>query len=168
VKNGEVPMLCRDYFWTLQGVAEFVSLCSEAGPASLPENDFFYSPLVQLPEKFRPTAAAIRACEIEHTNNLILKLVRNAVNNPFEEGPLKDMLLTTGWTVFPDDDADIVVFVPYWRTKEVNVKNYTTFKANIDYFDTLEDINSHLEVTYFFPYRIKLLLLINSPPIFLC
>ena len=133
----------RDYFWTMQHLAEYVSELTQ--PEWQAQHSFLYSPLLQCVDAFTPSPVQARAALREHANNLVLKLVRNGRGNPFEEGPLKDMLLTTGWEVFGDDAHDVVVFVPHWRTKDVNKKNYRQYQSGVDYFDTLDGMQSHLE-----------------------
>lgn len=139
------PELNRDYFWTLERVAEY------ALQTSLHISDKLHSPLLLQPD-YRPSAQDAAKEERTRTDHRLKKVARNS-KNPYAAAPIAEMLESTGWLCFQDSAAaggahagGDVMFVPYWKAKHFNAQNYKAGALGVDYHNS-RTLLDHLEVS---------------------
>ena len=141
MRLGKQPLLNRDYFWTLNKIAEF----AEQSAHDVETFDKYFSPLLLQPVEYKPNPRDVQAEERQRTDHKLKWIARNS-KNPFAEWPLADMLTSTGWNCFEACAGGEILFIPPWKTKKFSARNYRQGGLGEDYFN-VRGVVDHLEVS---------------------
>jgi hypothetical protein len=134
VNDKKDPVPGRDFFWTLQSLAQFPSLAGD-----VPESVFLSRPA------YAPTNAVINAEKRARAEAQLKRLVMNE-KRPFASDKLGLLLVATGWKVLKQQNKT-VVYVPWWKTSTVKGNALGKHVSGQDFF-VWEDsrLTDHLEV----------------------
>ena len=148
MQAGQLPLLGRDFFWNLLGLACFAVDATESRVAA-----DFYSVFLQQPKAYKRNMAEVKALELERTNYKLQFIANNEKRGVMmEKWPFVKMLESTGWKVFDDALEQSRVYVPHWNAKTVLPSNYKLFQGNVQYFTDREsdELVDHIAVSYLY------------------